>query len=190
MDRILLYHDFTSPFCRLAAGVVPEAARRTGTELRAVPFELRPAPAPLPEPGGLDAEELDAARAVAEEWELQLGTLTRVPRTRKAHEAVAYARAHDAELAVLGRIYDALWRDGLDIARLDVLADIGEAAGLDREAMHVALGVDDFEEAVVREQEAAASVGLTGVPAVQVRDVMAVGLFPVPELVEWIEAHR
>ena len=103
---------------------------------------------------------------------------------------MAFARRHDAQEAVLRAIYDALWQDGRDISRLDVLADLGGEAGLDREAMHVALGLDELEAEVVREQEAAVAAGLTGVPAVQVRDVVAVGLFPVEELVEWIEENR
>lgn len=189
MNRLLLYHDFASPFSRLAVPIGAEAASRTGMELRPVPFELRPAPDPLHEVR-VDDEEMEAAAAVAGEWGLELGSLRRVPRTRKAHEAVAYARSRGAGLDMLHRIYDALWLDGLDISRLDVLADLGEAAGLDREALHVALGVDELEEEVVREQKAASAAGLTGVPAMQVRDVVAVGLFPVNEVVEWIEASR
>lgn len=189
MSRLLLYHDFASPFCRLAERTVPGVAERTGVRVRAVPFELRPAPEPLPGPDAVD-EEMALARKVADEWGVELGRLPAVPRTRKAHEAVAYARAHDAEAAVLRGIYDALWEEGLDISRLDVLADVGEAAGLDREAMHVALGLDDLEDEVAREQDAAVAAGLTGVPAVQVRDVVAVGLLPAEELVEWIERNR
>lgn len=189
MNRLLLYHDFASPFSRLAVGVGAEAARRTGLELRPVPFELRPPPAPLHGPP-VEDEEMEAAAAVAEEWGVQLGTLRRVIRTRKAHEAVAWGRERDSGTALLRGIYDALWLEGQDISRLDVLAEIGGAAGLDREALHVALGVDEFREEVVREQRAAASAGITGVPAMQVRDVVAVGLFPLDEVVEWIEANR
>lgn len=189
MDRLLFYHDFASPFCRLAAQTAARAADRTGLALRPVPFELWPAPAPLP---GVDTygDELDRASGAASEWRLELGALTRVPRTRKAHEAVAFARSHGADQALMEAIYDALWRDGRDIARLDELSDIGETAGVDRELLHVALGLDDFEDGVVREQDAAAAAGLTGVPAVQVGDAVAVGLFPVDELVEWIEENR
>ncbi len=187
---MLLYHDFTSPYCRLAAQIAEEAARQTGLSLRAVPFELCPAPTPLPDPRDLLGDEMATARAAADDWGLAMGSLERVPRTRKAHEAVAHARAHGAEERVLHGIYRALWEEGRDISRLDVLADIGGAAGLDREAMHVALGLDDFEPEVIREQAAAAAAGLTGVPAVQVRDIVAVGLFPVGELVEWINENR
>lgn len=189
MKRILLYHDFVSPFCRLAVPATIDAARRTGAPLRAVPFELHPAPGPLPELASLDGE-LETASAIAREWGVELGSPGLVPRTRKAHEAVAFARSHQLEIPVLERLYDALWKDGRDISRLDVVADAGAAAGMDREALHVALGVDNLQDEIIREQEAAVAAGLTGVPAVQFGDVAAVGLFPVEELVEWIESNR
>lgn len=191
MGRLLLYHDFTSPFCRLAVEAVAGAARRTELELRPVPFELNPAPAPLPDPEEQSwIEEMDAAEAAARRLGLELGRLNHVPRTRKAHEAVAHAREQGAAEVLLRRLYDALWVRALDISRLDVLADEGAAAGLDREALHLALGLDRFEAEVAREQEAAEAAGIGGVPAVQVRNVVATGLFPVDELVEWIEANR
>lgn len=187
---MLLYHDFTSPYSRLALQIATEAASRAGLSLRAVPFEVYPAPAPLPDPHEALVEELASARAAADEWGLRLGTLDRVPRTRKAHEAVAYARAREAESRVLEGLYHALWEEGRDISRMDVLADIGEAAGLEREAMHVALGLDEYAGEVAREQDAATAAGLTAVPALQVNDVMAVGLFPLDELMVWIQEHR
>lgn len=190
MDRLLLYHDFISPFCRLALQVVPEVAHRNGLTVRSVPFELCPPSAPLPEPDELFGEEMEAARRVADEWGLELGARPRVLRTRKAHEAVAFARREGVGAEVLTAIYDALWADGRDISRLDVLAEIGGGAGLDGQALHVALGLDEFQGEVEREQEAATVAGLTGVPAVQVGDVMAVGLLPVDELEEWIRANR
>lgn len=190
MDRLLLYHDFVSPFCRLAHQLVPEAARRNGLAVRSVPFELCPPPAPLPEPEELFGEELEVARTLADEWGMELGALPRLPRTRKAHEAVAFARREGAGAEVVTAIYRALWADGRDISRLDVLAEIGDAAGLDGQALHVALGLDELASEVVREQEAASAAGLTGVPAVQVRDVRAVGLFPIDELTDWIRANR
>ncbi|MEJ2503610.1 MAG: DsbA family protein [Gemmatimonadota bacterium] len=190
MSRLLLYHDFVSPFCRLALQVAVRGAERTGHEVRAVPFELRPAPEPLPPPDDPAlAEELEAARGVAEEWGLTLGELRVRPRTRKAHEAVAAARAEGRELAMLDALYTALWERGEDVSRLDVLAAAGSAAGVDAEALHVALGVDRWEEAVVREQEAAAAAGLMGVPAFQVGDRRASGLWSVDELIGWIEEN-
>lgn len=189
MDRLLFYHDFASPFCRLGARIVGDAVDRTGLALRPVPFELWPAPTPLPDVGEAYGDELAQASTVAQSWGLELGSLRHVPRTRKAHEALAFARDADEGRAMMEALYDALWRDGLDITRLDVLADLGAKTGVDRELLHVALGLDEREEEVVREQEAAAAGGLTGVPAVQLGDVVAVGLLPLDELVAWIEAN-
>ncbi len=191
MDRLLFFHDFASPYCRLALDAVTDAAERTGLRVRPVPFELRPPPEPLPSPDDPAlAEEMETARALAEEWGIPMALPPMVPRTRKAHEAVAYAIENDAAAAVLRGIYHAYWSDGSDISRIDVLADIGEAAGLDREPMHVALGTDVYRPDVVREQHAVAGAGITGVPAVQVGEARAAGVLPVDELVGWIEANR
>jgi predicted DsbA family dithiol-disulfide isomerase len=194
MSRLLLYHDFVSPYCRLALGATLEAASRAGLEVRPVPFELHPAPADLPAPDGPElAGQLETASAIAREWGTELGTLSTVPRTRKAHEAVAHARTRGgagvAELVLRG-IYRALWLDGRDIARLDVLSDVGEAAGLEREPLHVALGLNEFEAEVVAEQDAAAAAGITGVPAVQLGGVLATGLLSEDELFSWMDRNR
>ena len=136
------------------------------------------------------ADELDTARTLAEDWGVALRRPPLVPRTRKAHEAVAYAVDHGEAGRVLRGIYEALWSEGHDISRLDVLADIGEAAGLEREPMHVSLGLDEYEADVVREEHAVAGAEITGVPAVQLGSVLAAGLHPADELVAWLEANR
>lgn len=191
MARILFFHDFASPYCRLALEAVTTAAERAAVEVRPVPYELWPAPEPLPSPDEAAlVDELETARALGEDWGVPLRKPPLVPRTRKAHEAVAFALAHGGVEAVLRGIYEALWTDGLDIARIDVLADVGEAAGLDRDALHVALGLDEYEADVVREQHAAAGAEVPGVPAVQLGAVLASGLLPADELLEWIEENR
>lgn len=191
MTRLLFFHDFASPYCRLALEAVTDACERATLELRPVPYELWPAPEPLPSPDEPAlVDELETARALARDWGVPLRKRSLVPRTRKAHEAVAFALEHGHVEATLRGIYESLWTDGHDIARIDVLADVGEAAGLDREALHVALGLDEYEADVVREQHAAAGAELPGVPAVQLGDVLASGLLPADELREWIEANR
>ena len=196
MNRLLFFHDFVSPYCRLALDAVETAVREAELELRPVPFELWPAPEPLPDPDATLADELETAATLAAEWGIPLEPPPRIPRTRKAHEAVAFALEAEQEgdpgttARVVRGVYEALWSDGRDIARIDVLADIGEAAGLDREALHVALGLDEYEADVVREQHAVAGAEITGVPAVQLGSVVAAGVLPADELAAWIEANR
>lgn len=189
--RLLFFHDFVSPYCRLALDAVAEACDRTGLELRPVPFELHPAPHPLPDTDDpVLQEEVAAARRLTGASPGRLKSPPRLPRTRKAHEAVAFALKHGNGPALLRGLYHALWARGLDIARLDVLADLGEAAGLEREALHVALGLDLFRADVIREQHAAAAAGITGVPAMQLGSVRTSGFVPAEDLVAWIADSR
>lgn len=191
MDRLLFFHDFASPYCRLALDALDEAADRAGLEVRPVPFELWPAPEPLPSPDEPRlVDELATAVGLAREWGTALRKPPRIPRTRKAHETVAFALKHGGAGAMLRGLYHALWSEGRDIARIDVLTDVGEAAGLDREALHVSLGLNEFEADVVREQHAAAAAEITGVPAFQIGSVLASGLLPARELLAWIEENR
>ena len=183
---LLLFHDFISPFCRVALDSVSDVAETVGAEVRLVPFELVPAPADLPDPDDAAIErELSAAAPLARERELELRPPSLLPRTRKAHEAVAFAGAHGRELAMATAVYDALWRDGADLARLDVLADVGAGIGLEREALHVALGLDEQAEEVQAAQAAAEQAGVTAVPTFGLNGSRQVGLVPARDLVEW-----
>jgi predicted DsbA family dithiol-disulfide isomerase len=188
MIRLLLYHDFASAFSRVALSIAIEAAGATGRTLELVPFERFPAPAPRPAPEEAFGAELAAAAELAGGRGLEMSLPGLVPRTRKAHEAVAHAREHGAEAAMAEALYDALWRQGLDIGRLDVLATMGTDVGIDGGALHVALGVDADAPEVERAQRQAERDGIRGVPTFRFGDAVAVGLLPAAELIEWVEA--
>ncbi len=189
MAALALYHDFTSPFCRLAFAAASRAAADAGIELALHPFELRPAPLPLP-PDALDAvaAEVEAAADLAAAWELELRLPERIPRTGKAHEAVAFAagRGQTAALALATAIYHACWSGGADIGRIDVLADIGAAAGEDREALHVALGLDQLREAVEAAQREAERAGVAAVPMLRHGDRWLAGVVAPGAIGTWL----
>jgi predicted DsbA family dithiol-disulfide isomerase len=190
LSELVLYHDFASPFSRLALAIARDAAGAARLELRLAPLELYPAPVPLPDPDTAWAEELPAALPLARELGLELVRPRRVPRTRKAHEAVAHARAHGLELAMAEALYDGLWRRDLDISGLDVVAGLGAEVGLDRDLLHVALGLDAAGDEVLAAADAAEAAGIDWVPTFRVGTAVAVGLFPPAELMEWIRACR
>ncbi len=186
MPRLLMFHDFASAFCRAALPVVREAAAGAGLDLALVPFELFPAPTLLPEPADVLASELEAVTPWTAERGLMLKLPSRTPRTRKAHEAVAFARDNGLELAMAEAIYDALWNRGLDIGRLDVLGELGEEIGLDGAALHVALGVDLHGDAVADAQRAAEASGIESVPTLRFGESELVGLARPPDLAAWL----
>lgn len=188
MRRLLLYHDFASPFCRLALAMAREAVGHDHAALELVPFELYPDGTAPAAPGDVVHGEVAAAQELARSCDVELVTPPLLPRTGKAHEAVLHARAHERAVAMASAIYDALWGRGLDIGRIDVLADLGAGVGLDREALHVELGLDVHGAAVARTQQLVAGSGIESVPTYQVGQIRAVGLMPAAELRSWMES--
>jgi predicted DsbA family dithiol-disulfide isomerase len=190
VDELILYHDFVSPFSRVALVVARAVSVPAGVQIRMMPLELWPAPIRLEAPGEALGEELRAALPLASEVDAEMALPPLVPRTRKGHEAVVHARTHGRDLDMAEAIYDALWRRGLDIGRLDVLAGLGAEVGLDRDQLHVALGLDSGEAEVVAAGRAAEAAGIAGVPTFRLGESVAVGLVSPEELLGWIRAHR
>jgi predicted DsbA family dithiol-disulfide isomerase len=121
------------------------------------PFELRPEPAPLLDPNG------DYIRNA---WERNVLPLSREmgvtmvrppvqPRTRLAHEAAAYARLQGREMAMAGAIFRAFFQDGRDIGQIEVLADVGLAAGLDPVGLRACLEQGELRAQVQQEERLA-----------------------------------
>ncbi|MGH7446260.1 MAG: DsbA family protein, partial [Longimicrobiales bacterium] len=93
-QRLFLFADYVCPFCRLAEA---EAARLRldGRMVEGAAFELRPAGTPLVD---LDAHRMReywtrTIEPLAEELGVTMTWQARMTRTRKAHEAAAYARS-------------------------------------------------------------------------------------------------
>jgi predicted DsbA family dithiol-disulfide isomerase len=164
---LIVYADYACPFCYLAdAALAPLRAEGVRIESRA--FELRPAPVPLPgmhEPyfrTGWTRGVVPLARDLGVHGLRQPRFATR---TRKAHEAAAFAREHGAGDAMHRALYEAYFVEQRDIGRIDVLVAIGAAAGLDGLALRIALDVDRYAEQVVAQEAEARRLGITAVPA-------------------------
>jgi predicted DsbA family dithiol-disulfide isomerase len=166
-DRgLVVFADYVCPFCYLAESVL-QRLRAEGTTVEPAAFELRPPGTPLPSP---DEAWLRAGwGSSVEPLARELGVTMQYPaistRTRKAHEAVAFARANGVMLEMHQAVYQAYWQDGRDIGRIDVLVEIGAGVGLDQGGLRVALDIDQWTERVRHDVQRAASLALGGVPA-------------------------
>jgi predicted DsbA family dithiol-disulfide isomerase len=187
--ELLVFADYTCPFCILAEAGLGRL-RADGVRVEAGAFELRPAGTPLPSPDeGWMREGWDRVVApLAAELGVEMRYPTFMTRSRKAHEAAAFARAEGALEPMQQALYAAYWRDGRDIGRIDVLTDIAGEIGLDRGAMRVALDIDSWSERVAEDRAQAARLRLTGVPAYvdTARGAVLVGLQRYHELRTWV----
>ena len=154
-------------------------------------FELRPEPVPLP-------STIDPSRR--RRWDASVapmahdrGLVMKPPaiaaRTRLAFQAVEAARDQGKFDVMHHALFEAYFRDGLDIGTTDVLSDIAASIGLAPSAVTRALGEGTYLNRVLDQERLARNLGVTGVPAAFVGDDLAtaepvIGAVPY----EWLQA--
>jgi predicted DsbA family dithiol-disulfide isomerase len=109
----------------------------------------------------MDARMTQTAAAEGLGYTLE-GTLT--GNTFDAHQLVHLARVRGVQDLVVERLYRAYFAEQRSIFDRDSLGELAAEAGLDREEAAAALREDRYADAVVADNEAAHSLGATGVP--------------------------
>lgn len=158
------FFDFTDPLSWLVELELQALPDGLGAGVARTAFELRPPPAPLTVPGDPElAARWAAARRVADGLGIGLAEPALVPWSRKAHELHLYAATKDVAVEVRSGVFRAFFEDGRDIGRVDVLVEVGCAAGLDLTEAKAVLDVDRFagEVAAGRSDAAARDVADT-----------------------------
>jgi predicted DsbA family dithiol-disulfide isomerase len=181
---VRIYFDFVDPLSYitshvlgLRSGSVDETPHAT---VEWVGFELRPPPAPLTEAvDAIWADRWREARLRVGALQLTLDPPRLIPWTRKAHELHILAGLQGQGENVRVALFEAFFRRGRDIGRVDVLIEIGAAAGLDRTETKAVLDVDRHQADVISAREEAQAFGVTDVPVLSV-DGRPVEGFPDP----------
>lgn len=164
---LTLFADFTCPHSYVTEAALWSRAEAGVIELRFRAHELYPAPTEAPAP----AEEpgwREALAPLARELSLALIAPDFRPRTAKAHEASVHAALHGGEIPLRRAIYEAFWKEGRDVGRIDVLAELAAGAGLEAEDLRIALDIDTHAEEVARQGELARRLRVPGTPTLYV----------------------
>jgi len=167
--HVRLWFDFVDPLSYVMELEVRAVQSALGAIVERIGLEIVAPPAPL---GSIDdptwAARLTDARARGAAAGATLTPPRLVPWTRKAHElylhAHALGRSDDVRLA----IYRAYFEQGQDIGRIDRLAAVAEACGLDPVAARTVLGVDRHQADVLAAREVAAAAGVRETPTLEV----------------------
>ena len=158
---VVVFSDFACPFSCVTEAALRRMEAAGEVEPAYLAWELHPPGTPLP--AAEPAEWLDALGPLADELDLPL-RLPAPVRTRKAHEAAAFAAGKGLGGAMRDALFAAHFADGRDIGRIDVLVEIGAGIGLDASELKVALDVDALAARVAAEREAADRAGVEGTP--------------------------
>ena len=90
--------------------------------------------------------------------------MPRTPNTLLAHRLILLGEEQGKADAVIRALFRALFQDGLDVGRSDVLVEVAEGAGLDPAAVSEFLGGDRLAREVHASHERAERIGIRGVP--------------------------
>lgn len=107
-------------------------------------------------------------RPLAAKRGLTMNIPPRPSRSRRALETACFAADHDRFADVHLALFRAYFEDGQDIADLEVLGAIVEAAGLDRDALREALESHTYAPRVDADTQQAVALGIRAVPAMLV----------------------
>lgn len=170
------------PFCYLGdtnlAHALERFDERDRVDIRFRSFQLHPE---LPEDGAVDIDEFLATKLGASREQaaaMNAGVADRgraagldfhferalAANTRRAHELSHFAAEHGRQHALMTRLFEAQFVDGLDVSDPDVLVDIAADVGLDPQAARGALDDAVYAAAVDADIDEARRLGVSGVP--------------------------
>jgi len=113
------------------------------------------------------------------------------PRTRLTHEAAHWARAQGRFDDYHDEIFRAFFERGEDIGEVDVLIALAQKFELDSGSLRQALTSHEFAASVIADEQEAARLGVSGVPAfIANRKAALSGVQPVENLRKLIESVR
>ncbi len=180
--KIEVWSDFSCPFCYLGKTRLEKAVSHLGlqdeVELEFRSFLLNPFAPKTTELRGAAAfaKQKDVSKAEAEGMFTQVSTLFQqegldanmdnlvMTSTLDAHRLAKYARSQHKENVLSNRLLQAYFRDGLNLADHEVLLDIAEQSGLNREEAKAVLASEAYLDTVNAEIAQARSFGVSGVP--------------------------
>jgi predicted DsbA family dithiol-disulfide isomerase len=177
---IIVYSDVICPWCyvgkrRLEAALgAPDVPEQVAFAWR--PFQLNPdMPAEGIERSVYRARKFGAERSAELDRSMtetgrEVGIdfafdrMQRTPNTRLAHRLIWEAGRQGRQDAIVNRLFQAYFEEGLDIGSAEILTRLAADSGLEAAGVEQALGGADSLEAVVDLEEQGRRLGIQGVP--------------------------
>ncbi|MBO8157713.1 MAG: DsbA family oxidoreductase [Bacillaceae bacterium] len=163
---VKIYSDYVCPYCILAEPIVKEVATKYNLNVEHMPFELRPYPTPTLKPEGEYMQKDWAARVfpLAEKLgvKMVMPPFSPQPYTHLAFEGYQFAKERGKGEEYNSRMYKAFFQDSLNIGEIDVLVELANEIGLNKEEFRDALDKRKYKD---KHQEALAHARKLGIHA-------------------------
>lgn len=159
------FFDYVDPISYLVELELQAVEKASGQLVERVALELRAPPEAMVDPRSSPwIQQWEDAARTASELGIPLHRASLVPWTRKAHELVMHARAHELGRAVHTALFEGVFVEGLDIGRVDVLVRLAVGLGLDATETKAVLDVDRYSNDIAAARATILAEGITRTP--------------------------
>lgn len=191
--------DPICPWCYIGKSHLDKAVETKGLQPFDIfwrPFQLNP---DMPE-GGMSRKQYLEAKFGADRavsfykqiedaatnagLDVRFDLMERTPNTFDAHRLIRWSRSAGAQTAVVNDLFDRYFRKGEDIGDRDLLLDVGEAHGMERDVVQRLYDGDADRELLETEETTAREIGVNGVPTFVIANKHVVTGAQPPELWE------
>ncbi len=166
------YFDVVCPYSYIMGFEVKQAEDDGLVEPEWLPFELRPAPAKLPEPRGEYIRDhwRNHVYGLALDHEVEIHVPRYQPRSTLALALHSFAEEQGRGRAYREAAHHAFFVAGQDLGDEGVLREVAKSAGLDQEAAVEAAWDQDRISGLRSVREEALGIGMHGVPTIATRE--------------------
>ena len=168
MTTLRYYFDVVCPYSYILAPEVERAEDEDSVEIEWLPFELRPAPNPLPEPRGTYIRDhwRNHVYGLALEHEVEIHVPCFQPRSTLALTLHSYAEEEGRGRAYREAAHRAFFIEGLNLGDEGALREVAKEVGLDDDSAVAAAWEPERIEDLNAMREEACRIGVHGVPTI------------------------
>lgn len=168
MAALRYYFDFVCPYSYILTPEVERVEDEDSVEIEWLPFELRPAPNPLPEPRGTYIRDhwRNHVYGLALEHEVEIHVPCFQPRSTLALTLHSYAEEEGRGRAYREAAHRAFFIEGLNLGDERVLREVAKEAGLNEDSAVAAAWEPERINALHAMREEARRIGVHGVPTI------------------------
>jgi predicted DsbA family dithiol-disulfide isomerase len=189
---IQAFFDYVCPYCHLFEVALQRVAVATGAEVVRRAYQLNQSDLPKLDPRGerTRASWESSVYPMAEKICVEIRQPSRLPPTRLAHEAAAWARQQGCFERFHSNLFQAYFVEDKDLSELSLLKEIAWKSGLNPNELEKSLIEHRLAEEVDEDLLIAQTYGVTSVPTLVVAGHMLRGIQEEAVVINAIELAR
>lgn len=180
--KVIAYSDYICPFCYIGYHRMEQLKKEYDLDIEWKPFEIHPETPKegaltedLPFPKGYLEMAFANVRHLADQDGLTLNFSEKLPNSRLAHYISEFARKKGKFEEFHKLVLEAYWLEGKDIGDKNLLLDLAESVGLNKNEIEDYLDTDEPFKAIQQSLRELRRYGINGVPSFLIEDKLVVG---------------